>query len=143
MERIDFYILSTANLQAADEFICRLAEDAYTEGRRVFIRTRDRQQAEQLDELLWSFRADSFLPHALAEQTQDEPILLGEHVPAEISHDFLINFGPEAPPGWQRFKRLAEVVERQETALAHARQRFRVYRDAGFPPNHHEIELTP
>jgi DNA polymerase-3 subunit chi len=141
MEQIDFYILSTADPQAVGEFTCRLAEKAYEQGYRVFIRTRDSQQAERLDELLWTFRADSFLPHGLAGQVKDEPILLGERMPDDVRHDYLINFGLELPPGWQRFKRLAEVVEQRQEPLAQARQRFRAYRSAGHPPNHHDIEL--
>lgn len=142
MEQIDFYILSTSEAQAAGVYTCRLAEKAYTQGFRLFILTRDRQQAELLDELLWTFRPDSFLPHALADSSLDEPILLGEQLPDEIDHDYLINLGLALPPQWQQFRRLAEIVEQQQEALAQARQRFRTYRNAGYPPNHHDIELN-
>ena len=138
VERIDFYILASAKPQAAELFACRLAEKAYAQDHRIFIRTRSRAQAESLDELLWTFRQSSFLPHGLVGG-EDEPILLGDTVTAEVTHDLLINLSDELPPHWERFRRLAEVVEPEPALLAQARERFRFYRRHGYQPISHNL----
>lgn len=139
MERIDFYILPTAEPGAAEQFTCRLVEKAFAQDHRIFVRTVDRRQAELLDELLWTFRQGSFLPHGLAGG-EDEPVLLGDTVPAAATHDLLINLGGELPPQWEAFQRLAEVVDQQPQRLEQARARFRNYRDRGYRPHYHKLE---
>jgi len=140
VERIDFYILANSELRAAEIFTCRLAEKAFAQDHRIFIRTRSPDQTERLDELLWTFRQGSFLPHGLAAAGEDEPIWLGEAIPAEIRHDLLINLGDELPPQWEQFQRLAEVVASQPEQLAQARERFRSYRQHGYQPKSHNLE---
>jgi len=44
---------------------CVQASYFYRQNQRVFIYTKDQNQAEQVDELLWSFDSDSFVPHNL------------------------------------------------------------------------------
>lgn len=140
MERIDFYILPTAEPRAVELFTCRLAEKAYTQDHRIFIRTRDQAQTELLDELLWTFRQGSFLPHGPAAAGEDEPILLGETVPPTAQHDLLINLGSALPPQWESFQRLAEVVDQHPELLEAARMRFRSYRERGYHPHYHKLE---
>jgi len=140
VERIDFYILAAPDLQAGALFACRLADKAFGQGLRIYVRVRDRQQALQLDELLWTFRQGSFLPHALAERAPDEPIVLGEQPPAEPQHDLIINLATDPPAHWQNYRRLAEVVVQAPAELEQARARFRLYRDHGHAPNYHKLE---
>jgi len=140
VERIDFYILASAEPRAAAFFACRLADKAFAQGLRIFVRVRDRQQAELLDELLWTFRQGSFLPHGFAEDGADEPIVLGTQPPAEPSHELIINLAAEPPANWERYQRLAEVVEQEPGQLEQARMRFRLYRDHGHTPNYHKLE---
>lgn len=139
MERIDFYVLASADQRAAEMFTCRLTEKAFGQSHRIFIRTRDRAQAEGLDELLWTFRQGSFVPHALATPEADEPVLIGEAVPRE-AFDLLINLGEELPADWERFGRLAEIVDQTPAIIEAARQRFRLYRERGFEPHYHKLE---
>lgn len=139
MERIDFYVLPSADQREAELFTCRLADKAFNQSHRIFIRTRDREQAEALDELLWTFRQGSFVPHALAEPQADEPVLIGEALPTEAS-DLLINLASDLPPGWERFGRLAEIVDQTPQVLEAARQRFRLYRERGLEPHYHKLE---
>jgi DNA polymerase-3 subunit chi len=139
VERIDFYVLDSADQRAAELFTCRLTEKAFGQSHRIYIRTRDRAQAEALDELLWTFRQGSFVPHALAAPKTDEPVLIGEAVPTE-GFDLLINLGDELSADWERFGRLAEIVDQTPQVLEAARQRFRRYRERGFEPHYHKLE---
>lgn len=140
MGRIDFYILPTAEPRAAELFTCRLVEKAFAQDHRIYVRTRDRPQAELMDELLWTFRQGSFLPHAVVDAAEDEPILLGEGLPNEVRHDLLINLGDELPPQWKAYRRLAEVIDQRPERLEQARRRFRSYRECGYRPHYHRLE---
>ena len=55
----------------------RLADKAFQRGHSIFINAADEAQAQHLDELLWSFRPASFLPHGLQGQEHSERIAIG------------------------------------------------------------------
>ena len=66
MARVDFYILAQSDERARHVLACKLAEKAWRLDNTVYIHTRDRSDAESIDELLWTFRDGSFVPHGLA-----------------------------------------------------------------------------
>ena len=67
MTRVDFYISKNNHPDDRAKLACRLAEKAYQMKHRIYVHTDDRQQAEQLDQLMWVFRDGSFIPHCLAD----------------------------------------------------------------------------
>jgi DNA polymerase-3 subunit chi len=141
VERIDFYPVLSSEARAIELFACRLAEKAHAQAHRIFIRTADREQAQALNELLWTFRQGSFVPHALADAADPEDtVLIGNELPEHADRDLLINLAPSLAPGWQQFRRLAEVFGQDPAALEEARQRFRHYRSQGFNPETHKLE---
>src|SRR5579875_760957 len=72
--QVDFYHLTAAPL---DRVLPRVAERVLADGGRLLI-VADAARLPALDRLLWTYRADSFLPHACAggERDADQPILL-------------------------------------------------------------------
>lgn len=142
MTRVDFYVLPNADPAQRSLLACRLAEKAYSQGLKVYIHTASEAESQQLDELLWTFRAGSFLPHAIHATSEDEPpaILLG-HAHEPSSHiDVLINLGAEIPLFFSRFERVAELVDQRPELLAQSRERFRFYRERGYDPNSHQLK---
>lgn len=138
MDRIDFYILADARPNAVELFACRLIEKAFDQGHRIFVRSADDKQAALLDQLLWSFRDGSFLPHApLPQATDADPIVIGAGHGLPAERDLVVNLAADAPEQWQSFKRLAEVVG--PAHLNAARARYRLYRDAGIKPHYHKL----
>ncbi|MEE8343080.1 MAG: DNA polymerase III subunit chi, partial [Gammaproteobacteria bacterium] len=79
MTRVDFYILPGKEPNGRQLLACRLADKAYQLGRKVYIHTDSHAQTEQVDKLLWTFRQNSFVPHAVMDQAGNEPppVLLG------------------------------------------------------------------
>ncbi len=139
--RVDFYVLPAGDKDDRLPFTCRLAEKAYDQSQRIYIHAASEAQAAQLDNLLWTFRQGSFIPHALYETDDDSelPVHIGwRGEPA--SRDLLINLAPAVPPFYDRFARIAEIVDNDETARQAARERFRFYREHGITPESHTIE---
>jgi len=139
MTRIDFYVLSSDQPREADIFACRLAEKAYRAGLRVLLAVDDRERAEQLDQLLWTFREDSFLPHAPQEAAQGAAVEINCGEEPGPHHGLLINLRSEVPDWFSRFERLAEIVVQRPETLARSRSRFSHFRDRGYPLQSHNI----
>ena len=140
MPKIDFYILSEEQSSAADAFACRLTEKAYTLGHRIYLHTDNAASAKHLDNLLWTFRDGSFLPHEMAATTPPEsPIVVGYQAVPEDQDDLLINLANTPLPELQRFSRVAEIVAGDESRRSAARERFRQYRDLGYELESHQI----
>lgn len=141
MTQVDFYILKDSTPEARSLFTCRLAEKAYKQGHQVYINTESAPQLRQLDDLLWTFRAGSFLPHAVYAGATDaeQPVLLGHAVEPDGPADVLVNLGSDVPPWFGRFNRVAEPVGADEAARAAARERYRFYQDRGYTLNTHRL----
>ncbi len=142
MTRVDFYLLNDRKSGNREQFSCRLAEKAFRLGHRIFLHTDQTDTARRLDEMLWTFRDISFVPHALAENSGDSeraPVLLGSGQEPEGEFDLLINLDHEVPVFFSRFERVAELVGPDEDSRAKARERYRFYRDRGYPMETHEL----
>jgi len=80
--QVDFYHLTRTPL---DRALPQIAEKAVASGARLLIVSADEAQRGALDRLLWTFRADSFLPHARIGSGGDDraqPILIAGEVDA-------------------------------------------------------------
>jgi DNA polymerase-3 subunit chi len=139
MTQIDFYILKGDGQGSRQAFACRLAEKAYGQGHRVYVHLDDEDQLQAMDDLLWTFRQGSFLPHARLGDEAAAPILLGHDQPPEQG-DLLLNLSRQAPDFYPRFSRVLEVVDSDETQVADGRERFRYYRQQGESPDTHNLE---
>jgi DNA polymerase-3 subunit chi len=141
MTRVDFYILKDTGDTARSLFACRLTEKAVQQGYQVYINTESALQLLQLDDLLWTFRAGSFLPHAVdnGEARGETPVLLGHNMEPRNSHDVLVNLSNDVPPFFSRFNRVAELVAGNDAQRAEARNRYRFYKDRGYTLNTYEI----
>ena len=141
MPKVDFYILPNDNPNGRLLLACRLAEKAYNLGHRIYIQTDSNDQARRLDDLLWAFRDGSFVPHALCPVAADDvsPILIGTGADSSVEADVLINLAAELPSSFERFQRVAELVNQEPDILRTSRQRFRVYQQQGISPEIHKL----
>lgn len=144
--RVDFYLLPTADVRERLAWVCRLAEKAYRGGHRIHIHSRDEAEAATLDDLLWTFRPASFVPHQrLGTEAPDEftPVTLGHGDQQPASHDVLINLSPAIPPWNGRFQRIAELVPQGNEERQLSREHFRIYKALGYQLETHDLEAAP
>lgn len=141
MTKVDFYILGTGS---SEQMACRLAEKAYGLGNRIYIHTETTQQAKHMDELLWTFREGSFVPHEpyQAGNAGESPIQIGCHESPETDCEVLINLATEVPLFFSRFLRVAELIAPHQNAKLQGRERFRFYRDRGYPLDTHDLSAS-
>jgi DNA polymerase-3 subunit chi len=137
MTRVDFYILQEKAPGDRFRLACRVAEKAWTRGHRVFIHADSPDTAELVDNLLWTFRDGSFVPHGRLGRCDHHitPILIGHGTDAGEEDDVLINLSSEVPDFFSTFERVIEPVDHDEKVRKASRQRYRYYRDRGYPLN--------
>jgi DNA polymerase-3 subunit chi len=142
MTQVDFYIMGEQAQGDRYRLACRLTEKAWQQGHRIYLHTNSAAESRHLDQLLWTFRQGSFLPHGLSSDADPEltPILIGDSDHGSNEHDVLINLASDVPEFFSRFSRVAELVDRDAKIKQESRQRFRFYRDRGYPLNTHEIK---
>jgi DNA polymerase-3 subunit chi len=141
MTHIDFYVLDSAEPNALGLLACRLAEKIWRMGRRVYVHTANAGQAQALDDLLWTFRDGSFVPHELYSPGAEEPapVVIGCDPDPQLEPDVLINLAEAVPPCFSRFQRLAELVDADPARREASRERWRFYRDRGYPLQKHDL----
>ncbi len=138
LSRIDFYVLPEPGETARRTFACRLAEKVYRLQHSVHIQVADRREAEALDELLWTFRDGSFVPHELLDAREGTaPVTIGPELPAEA--DLLINLTGRMPERSGAFPRVAEIVTSDEEDRKRGRRLFADYRSRGHTPETHTL----
>lgn len=136
MTQIDFYILSNRHRL---QFVCQLAEKVFGLGHRIFIHAASEQQAHDLDDLLWTFRDRSFLPHCIAGADPDAAVHIGTGPEPAGEFQVLVNLDDTVPAFFSRFERVAEVIDNNDQVRALGRERFRFYKDRGYPLETHTL----
>lgn len=142
MLRVDFYVVSESGEVARQRFACRLAEKAYRQNNVVHIEVGDSASAIAMDQLLWTFRDGSFVPHNLIEPNDpvtDAPVTIGASVPGQRKPDLLINLTDALPNNLDSFVRVAEIVTSDEASKIRSRKLFAAYRDAGHTLETHTL----
>jgi len=97
---------------------------------------------EKLDDLLWTFRQGSFVPHEIIGTTPGDPaapVTIGCETSARTNCDLLINLGESIAESAASFPRVAEVVTSDEHSLTLSRQRFVDYREQGHTLDTHKL----
>jgi DNA polymerase-3 subunit chi len=140
--RIDFYLLATDQPDERWLVACRLLEKAYLKGHRIYVHCADQQDAERLDELLWTFKPDSFIPHNLQGEGPEPPppVQIGFAKEPRGFSDILLNLTSGIVPFYSKFRRVMELVPNDELEKEQSRVRYREYRALGCEMHAHNME---
>ena len=139
MTLVGFYVVQTSDPGQRLRVAARLADKAFQRGHRIFINATDEAQAIEINELLWSFRPASFLPHGLHGQEHSETIAIGWGEEPDNHNDLLINLQLEIPSFFSRFARVAEVVTQEPDSLAALRKSWTFYKERGYQLEKHDL----
>jgi DNA polymerase III subunit chi len=145
-ERVDFYVLKSAAAQQRWTFACRLTEKAYLRDLRVVIVNDSQADARVLDDMLWTFNDRSFIPHQICTEHQaPDPatkVYLTTPPAATPAADLLVNLTDRLPEQWERFARIAEIIDADEERRRLGRERFKSYRDLKVTLETHQLGDT-
>lgn len=131
MTRVDFH------LNAPDKigYACRLVRKIYRAGQKVVVVDADAGSRARFDQALWTFSPLDFIPHVDAADplAAGTPVLLAGDGAETAHHDVMVNLGNTPPTHFSRFERLIEIVTTDDEDRHAARERWRFYRDRGYP----------
>ena len=141
MTRIDFYVLATAQPGGLGLLACKLAEKVWRMEHRIYLYAADQAAVRMLDDLMWTFRDGSFVPHEIYDSSSEDPapILIGCDPDPKLDPDVLINLSDQVPSCFSRFPRLAELVDADPQRREASRQRWSFYRDRGYPLHKYDM----
>ena len=139
--RVDFYVLQEASSAGRLKLACRLAEKAYLAAQVALVWHTDPHELKEFDELLWTFMDGSFVPHEMLSPgiASDTPVLLSAGTPPPQAVDIIINLAPEVPACLGQTRRVAEIIDGDESRRRAGRARFKAYRDLGIQPASHNV----
>ena len=141
MPRADFYLIAKPRfLHQPLALVCELAKRAFESDQCLLILAASYPQAEELDDLLWAYDPDSYLPHQIAGTDEDDeltPILIVPPHADVPSRPLLINLRDAPVAG--AFERVLEVVPADESARGPLRERWKHYQAQGYTLNKHDM----
>ena len=142
MQRVDFYILESADARERLKFACRVIDKAFEAEQRVLVCLDNDADVASFDDLLWTFAQDSFIPHEIltAESTWEEtPVLLSGGKQPPAPPDVIVNLGAAVPAGVQSAESVIEIIDAEPTRRQNGRVRYRQYKELGVEPSTHKL----
>jgi len=141
MPRADFYLIKTERFRKDPlRLVCELARKAHDSDQPTLILARDAAQAEEIDDALWAFDEDAFVPHQIAGRNEDDdevPVLIAPPDIDAPGRALIINMRDSAVT--LDCERVLEVVPADESARDPQRQRWTEYKTRGFALNKHDM----
>jgi DNA polymerase-3 subunit chi len=133
MPELYFYHLQN---QPLERVLPPLLEKSLERGWRVVVQAGSQERVEALDAHLWTYREDSFLPHAIDRDSdaREQPIvlMLGDDNPNAAGVRFLLD-GVAPPADAAAYDRVVLLVDGDDQeAVATARIRWQDGKEQGF-----------
>ena len=140
MARADFYLIDKPRFR--DDpllLVCELVKKAYAAEQPTLILARSPEQADALDEKLWEFDDDSFIPHQLAGDDDDSitAVVIASPGVATADRPLVVNLRDECAEG--AYERVLEVVAADPAEREGSRVRWAEYKRRGFEVNKHDM----
>ena len=120
-----FYHLERSSLE---QVLPGLLEKTLQKGWRALVRVQDTATVDDIDELLWTYRPDSFLPHGRAdgEHANGQPVLVSESGDNLNSAQTLFIVDEAELGATEEFARCFIIFDgRNDQSVQHARNRWR------------------
>ncbi|KII77526.1 DNA polymerase III subunit chi [Vibrio renipiscarius] len=139
MANATFYLINPDSPQATQagflHYVVFLAQHFAKQGAKVYLNAQDKAQAEQLAEYFWQVEPEQFIGHNLI----GEGPKYGTNI--EIGHQALkpswnrqlvINMAENETTFANKFAEVVDFVPCEEKAKQLARERYKIYRQAGY-----------
>jgi len=125
------------------QYVCKLVEKGFKQKiQPIYIQTKNQQQAEQLDKLLWTFKQDSFIPHTVVGDSDldSTPVQIGWNENQFHTAAAIVNLSEEIPISYLESKKIHEIIDDDEVKKNKARERWKRYKAEGCHLSVHQIK---
>lgn len=131
MTDIRFYHLTR---RTAEQALPELVNRAYAKGHKVLIRSGDDMEVARLNDHLWTYHPDSFLPHGSAKDgnAEAQPIFLTSDNDNPAGADVLMLMPRASAEGIETFTLCCTLLNGQDDAqITKARELWKTWKAAG------------
>lgn len=131
MTDIRFYHLENEGLDGA---LPKLMERVISADLRAVIKVKDNDQCKQIDDLLWSYKDESFMAHDVegCDHAADQPIFITTQETIPNKADCLVLLNAEVWQDFSPFQRVLYMFDgRQEEIVANARKDWKDFKSKG------------
>jgi DNA polymerase-3 subunit chi len=143
LKTCNFYILPNARQDGRFLFCCALIEKLYAHGHKVYVHCQQAHEAAHFNDLLWTYKEESFIPHGLMEEypIEDCPVQIGFNSPTPTFQDVLLFLTPtpQVPEFYQQFSRIIEIVDAEPGTKETLREHYQFYRSQNIEVKTHQI----
>lgn len=132
MTEVRFYHLTKSTL---DQALPQILTKALSQGKNIVVKLPDQSKVDTMNQHLWAFRPDSFLPHGSKkdDHAEKQPIWLTHDNDNPNDAKTLITGGGAVPESPENYELCCEFLDGfNEQAVAEARSRWKTYKEAGF-----------
>ncbi|MCA0914628.1 DNA polymerase III subunit chi [Marinobacter nauticus] len=141
-QRYWFHILAQNTHAARNLHAAKLVDKAWQQGDRVCILCDSEDQARELDDLLWTFTPEAFIPHSIAKDPGTpctDPVGILLYPPAAVDWDTVIVLSSTLPEDADQYRRLALVAHNDPALLNQARGHYKQLRALGIEARVHDM----
>ena len=130
---LTFIVLNSA---IKSRIVCDLTEKIFLENEKLVIYARQEAECQKLDSLLWTWKQQSFIPHACAEiltEMLPEPVVLTSRIEKPAGYTALLLVDPLPVEIVSQFPKVIDFAEKYDAeSLVLSRKRYKEYRDGNF-----------
>ena len=141
-QRYWFHILAQNTHAARNLHAAKLVDKAWQQGDRVCVLCDTEEQAVELDDLLWNFTPEAFIPHSIAKAATTpctDPVGILLYPPAAVDWDTVIVLSSTLPEDADQYRRLALVAHNDPAVLNQARRHYKQLRALGIEARVHDM----
>lgn len=108
--------------------LCRIVEMHFEQKKKLLIVAPSAEAANYIDQLLWKYKEESFLPHTIIDSQTSEPIGITTKMENLNRASSLLNLCPSAVPIFESFENIYELFDETMPDKAElSRQRQQTY----------------
>ncbi|MCP4597521.1 DNA polymerase III subunit chi [Neptuniibacter sp.] len=137
--KADFYVLPSNDPDARGRFLCRLVTKIRALGHELYIQTANESEAKRIDQLLWEFQPEAFIPHELLGDKLNSGVQIGWDTQRPEHKDVFVNLNLDIPKDALEFDRILEIVIQSEEVLASTRNNYKSYQANGISIDMHDM----
>ena len=127
-----FYFLKQSDSDGKLRLACNLANTAFNRGHKVYLNASSSEMCDVLDNLLWTFAPNSFVPHIIYDRNKQVdlerfPVVIGHSQPSDQFNDVMISLHQNVVEYAQQFQRVIEPVGSTDEDVAIAQKKISHY----------------
>jgi DNA polymerase-3 subunit chi len=135
LTEVSFYQVMNATPASVDATLPILLEKVLSSGKTVVIKCPSVERMNRIDEALWSYKEESFLPHGTAEDEfkENQPIYLTTEDENPNHAEILVTVSGATSSDFSSYGRVLDMFEASDIQKESARGRWKDLKDKGYP----------